>query len=320
MPRCRHTGLRAVFAFADGFELYDAQLPLAGLQQRAYNGAHHVAQKAVGGNPENIFVLIQFFPDGFGDAAVVGKRLGIHLAEAREVGNREQMRCGLVHELNVQLAEYIQGGVEEERIFLPVNVVAVASPFGIEAGAGFRLHRVNLPDRNFVRQYLIELVDTIGRRKVQIVFRGVEVSVVIFGMHAGIGAAAAGNVYGFSQDHREFLAKHLLHGVRRIILFLPTVVVGAVIGKLDKIARHGRKDKHLPGYRMRCGRSSGPGDGTMVCLLSGLLFKGSPSGRLSIDRKCRRSSSPVRRSSGKEPHCIGKAGSHRRFGSAKANR
>ncbi len=248
MPWCRHAGFRTVFAFADRFELFEAKLTLADLQQGAYNGANHIAEKAVGGDFENIFVLVQLFPARFGNGAVVGKGLGIHFAEACEICHREQMRSGLVHELNVQFAEYIQGGVKQERIFLPVNVIAVAPPFGIEAGTGFRLYGVNPFDCNFVRQYLIELVDTIGRRKVQVAFCRIEMRVVISGMHTGVGAAAACNADGFSQDHRELLPKHLLHGVWRIILLLPTVVVGAVVGKLDKIARHGRKDTHLQPY------------------------------------------------------------------------
>ena len=69
-------GGAAVFAFDDLAELFYGHLVAADLDEGADDGAHHVAQEAVGGDGEHP-LLVFVGPLSVGDAAVVGLDVGV---------------------------------------------------------------------------------------------------------------------------------------------------------------------------------------------------------------------------------------------------
>ena len=88
-------GAAAVFLFDDLTELFDGHLATAYLEEGAYDGAHHVAQEAVGLDNKAPLVLAHLLPSGLHDATIVGGHIGVELAEAGEVNVVEEMTGGL---------------------------------------------------------------------------------------------------------------------------------------------------------------------------------------------------------------------------------
>ena len=73
-------GGAAVLALDDLAEFFDGHLVAADFDEGAHDGAHHVAQEAVGGDGKYpLFVLMG--PCGVGNAAVVGLDIGVQLGE-----------------------------------------------------------------------------------------------------------------------------------------------------------------------------------------------------------------------------------------------
>ena len=101
-------GGAAVFAFNYLAEFFDGHFVAAYLDEGADDGAHHVAQEAVGGDGEDPLVTFQR-PLGVGDAAVVGFDVGVQFGEGGEVGVVEQAGGGLVHQVEVEVGRAFPG-------------------------------------------------------------------------------------------------------------------------------------------------------------------------------------------------------------------
>lgn len=102
MRRHRGAGLAAVLAFDDGTELLQGHAPFPYLQQSAYDGSHHVAQKTVRLDAEHQQPIL-LKPTRLHDLAVVGLHLGMHLRETREVLIFKKHISRLLHLADVQI-------------------------------------------------------------------------------------------------------------------------------------------------------------------------------------------------------------------------
>jgi len=82
----RRASTTTILGFDDGSEVLDRQAPLTDLEERPDDGAHHIAQEAVGRDREDPLTRLRAWaPVSLGHTAVIRLDVGMELAEAREV-------------------------------------------------------------------------------------------------------------------------------------------------------------------------------------------------------------------------------------------
>ena len=84
---CRHAGAgtTAVARLDDVLKLAHCEAVTPHLDQRAHDGAHHVAQESVGCDGEYPLLVVNACPPCMSDNAVIGLDVGVQLGERREV-------------------------------------------------------------------------------------------------------------------------------------------------------------------------------------------------------------------------------------------
>ncbi len=172
VPRGGTSGTAAVPGFDDAAEVFGGELALSHLHQGADNGAHHVAQEAVGFDGE-YQLLAGVFPAGFHDGAEVGAGVGMELGETGEVLVFEEYAAGFVHPFDIGEGPCPPGGGAGEGVFVLVDVVPVGARQGGEAGMDAVGHGVYPFHGDAAVKEAVELVN----KPVGVVHRGVRVEV-----------------------------------------------------------------------------------------------------------------------------------------------
>lgn len=130
----------------------------------------------------------------------------------------------------------VVGELELEGIFAGADVVLVGAALGVEAGVQVRSHLEQVEDDDLLRQEVVELVDQLPALVSGESLLGVEVGVERAGVHAGVGAAAAGDRHALLvQQQRQAGFQRLLHG-RVVRLDLPAEERGAVVCQMEEVA------------------------------------------------------------------------------------
>ena len=224
-------GGAAVLALDDLAEFLHGHLVAADLDEGADDGAHHVAQEAVGSDGEYPLVAV-LGPLGMGDAAVVGLDVGVQFGEGGEVGVVQQAACGLVHQVKVKVGRTFPTQGIEEGILAGNGEVFVGAASGVKAGMGIVMDGRDVVDSDVLRQQGVEAMDkpvNVGNGLL-----GVKVGDHQAGIDAGVGAARARHGRGRLKQRRHRLLDDLLH--RGVLgLHLPPVVAGAPEPQFHKI-------------------------------------------------------------------------------------
>ena len=224
-------GGTAVLALDDLAKFFYCHLVAAHLDKRADDGAHQVAQEAVGGNGENPLVIL-LGPQGMGDAAIIGLHIGVEFREGCEVGVIHQAGGGLVHEVEIEVWWAFPAQGVTEGVLAGDGKVLVGAAGGVKAGMGIVVDGSHAVNGDVGRQQGIEAV----HQAVNVVDGLLDVKV---GNHesridTSVGAASACDGRGDPQERSQGLLKYLLH--RGVVgLHLPSVEVSPSKTQSDKI-------------------------------------------------------------------------------------
>ena len=121
-----------------------------------------------------------------------------------------------------------------KRIFAKTEVVLITALIGIKTRVGFGMNLKNAENDDVLGQEFIE-----ATYKLHWKFSlKIEMSKVLPGMHASIGAATASDLQFCIQNGVYAVFQSLLHG-GFARLALPPEVVCAVVGEFDEVAWHG---------------------------------------------------------------------------------
>ena len=130
----------------------------------------------------------------------------------------------------------VVGELELEGILAGADVVLVGAALGVEAGVQVRSHLEQVEDDDLFRQEVVELEDQLPALVSGESLLRVEVGVVGTGVHAGVGASAAGHGHTLLvQQQRQAVLEGLLHG-RVVRLYLPAEKRGAVVCQMEEVA------------------------------------------------------------------------------------
>ena len=232
MGRHGSAGTAAVFLLYHLAKFLYSHLTTTHLEQSAHYGTHHIAEEAVGLDYKAPLVLVHLLPSGLHDAAVVGGHIGMELAEAGEVHIIEEAASSLVHPLKVGGMEEAHGTMTAEGVLGRRHIVVVGARGGAEAGMRIRTYGLHTLHGNVGWKYAVELV---SKALAIYLLLGIEVGNHLQGMHTSIGATGTRDRGILAQERGEGLGQGLLHG-DAVGLYLPTVIVGAVVGKGDEMS------------------------------------------------------------------------------------
>lgn len=211
-------------------KLVDGELPAADVDEGADYGAHHVAQKAVGGDDKHVGVGAGHgVPLGVGHLADVGAHVGVEFGKRGEVVGCEQQLCGAIHGLVVERGRCLPCELIEEWRGVGHGIVVVGARGGVEAGVSVGVNGYDALDGYVAPHERVERSHEavgVGNRLV-----GVEVGHHHPGVDAGVGASGSGHGRWAAHDGRERFFDGLLHGVG-VGLALPSVEGRAAIGEL----------------------------------------------------------------------------------------
>ena len=168
---------------------------------------------------------------------IVGFCLRMRFGETAEIAVFHNNAGAGVHAFQVGRKTVTVGEGPGKRIFLPADAVFVGTGAGAETGVGIGRHREKTKDADIGREEGIQLVGELLTGKGCQRLLAVKVGVKARSMHPGVGASATGEFGTGAQDHAEGFRNKLLY-TQRIGLVLPTVVGGAVISQLNKVAMH----------------------------------------------------------------------------------
>ena len=148
----------AVFASYDVVEFCECDFSTPHIDQGAHNGAHHVAQKAVGGNFKAPQARLNLLPMGTGDVADVRFGIGVQLAETGKVAHRKQMFSSLVHEVEAQREGDASSIVPKEGVLVRIDPVMVRAAGGRETRMCLSWHGYDALHGNVGGEQTIEFV------------------------------------------------------------------------------------------------------------------------------------------------------------------
>ena len=163
-----------------------------------------------------------------------GLHIGMALAECLEVANGEKMTGRLIHKVEVKVIMQFAGIFAQERILACMYIIMVCTANGGKACVHVFCHLTDILCRYVARKQAVESIDQL--RPVYFPVK-VEMCRHIPGMHSGIGSTGTHNLYLRAKNCCQSLLEFLLHGVS-VWLYLPTVIIGAVIGKANEISIH----------------------------------------------------------------------------------
>ena len=192
-------GLAAVAGGDDLAELIDGHLVFANLKEGADDSAHHVPQKAVGGDEEGEFRVGVLDPSRLADVADGGLDIGVRAAKRGEVLTADQPLCGLVHSLEVESGRYAGMVDVKERILSGRYSIAVGAGDGIKPCVRHIDDAAEVSDGNRGRQEVVESRVEIGGQMGWII----EMRYHLLGMNPCVGATGEGEGYRLAEDGGE---------------------------------------------------------------------------------------------------------------------
>ena len=231
MARHRRASLAAVFLLDNLAKLLHRDLVAAHLDERAHDGAHHVAQKAVGGDGKHPLVALAL-PSRMRDAAVVGLHVGVKFGKRGEVGVSHHALGGTVHQVEVEAAGTVPAQRVAKRRLHVVGEVLVGARRGVETRVLVVAHGKHAVDGDILAQQLVEAVNelvAVGNGLLHI-----HVGIRRRGVHPSVGASGSHHLDGLSQQGGKRLFERFLHRVV-VWLNLPPVKRCPVICQLDKV-------------------------------------------------------------------------------------
>lgn len=219
-------GTLAVLAFDDGTELVHRKAMTSHLHQRAHDGAHHIAQEAVGRNGEAPLVRAYFLPIGFADVADIGLLVVIDLAETGEILVLHHAARSLVHQREIQFLEQLPAIMSLKGLFAQMDMIMIGAAGGREACVQIVGNVPHTLHGDVARQQAIQFIHKLRAVNGSV---GIEMCHHHGGMYARI--CAAGTRYGRvpAQQRAQGFLQGFLHG-RGTGLHLPSVVSRAVVG------------------------------------------------------------------------------------------
>lgn len=112
-----------------------------------------------------------------------------------------------------------------------MHIIFIGAFCGMKSGMQLPINRKTLKNSDIFWQNGIEAIhDFIGK-----IAPGIEVRIIIPGMHTGIRAATADNGFQIFNKNAEGLMECRLHG-HNGWLYLPATVLGSIIRKVKKIS------------------------------------------------------------------------------------
>ena len=232
----RHTfACRRTAALRDyPVELVKGNSVPSNINKGADNRTHHVPQKTVCGNAEMPAVAGILHPDGFRNIAQCGLDIGMGLAERPEIADLKQMCCSFVHGFKVKWIMKFARIITKERVLTGMYIIMVCTLRRTETRMHIGSHRLNAKHRNVARQDSVQPISqllTVGNA-VELEMRHHFPCV-----HTSVGTPCTDNRHGTTQHFGQGILQLFLHGIA-IGLYLPTVIIGAVVTKVYEESIH----------------------------------------------------------------------------------
>src|SRR5690554_3840914 len=131
LGRSRGAGGTAVARGYNGCKIFHTQLSAPYIQQGAYKGTHHIAQKAIGRNVKDQQGAA-LFPIGFLHFTEVGLVVAPQLAETGKIAALRQQGSGFVHARHIHGETQARGQLLTKWVLYGAGVVFVATSYRIE--------------------------------------------------------------------------------------------------------------------------------------------------------------------------------------------
>lgn len=210
-------------------------MALADADACAYDGAHHVAQKTIGGDVETV-AFGGRHPFGLAHSADAGAVVAAGALEATEIVCTQQHPACPVHFIQVQRGMQQVATFVQKRVLMAMDQVGVAPLTRAEAGMSILRDREQMFGGDARRQHGVDaLHEPVARRDGR--YR-VEMQEVGQSMHAGVRTAAAHGVHLVRLQAQTQRPLHFLLYRNRRRLPLPAPVWGAIVGEFHEIAGH----------------------------------------------------------------------------------
>ena len=139
---CRLSGGSSVAGLNHRFQVFHVALAVTYLEEGADDGAHHIAQEAVGGDDKSGFddiplcVALLNTPVGLRDGAEEGLHIGLGAGERLKILLAEEAVGGLVHLLEVQSLAHACARPYTAWVFPRGDTILVGAGEGIETRMG----------------------------------------------------------------------------------------------------------------------------------------------------------------------------------------
>lgn len=170
--------------------------------ERADDGANHIAKKTVGCDFKTPRIVGKLIPTSVGECAKGRFHVGSSLAKRREIRLLEQPLGGFVHCLEVERIVHFARIIAQERVFARVYIIVVRARSGTESGVQVGSDWLDALHSDVARKKAIQTIDKlltikhltayqIGSRKR--IFRKfiIEMHYHFSGVDTGIGAPCA---------------------------------------------------------------------------------------------------------------------------------
>ena len=227
------TGEAAVMTGDEVGESGGGEFAITDVEERTDDGTHHIAQKTVGGNDKNGFVVVLDEPFGAGEVADFGFDIGMRAAERGEVLFTEEVLRRNVHRLIVQARTHLCPESGLERVFAGGDAVAVGAGEGIKACVGGVYDRENIVHGDVGGQKAVETIDEVLR--IENGGYGIEMRIHHFGMYPRIGTTGESKRNGATEERRHSGFHSILHRAARG-LRLRAVETGTKISETNEIS------------------------------------------------------------------------------------
>jgi len=227
------TGEAAVMTGDEVGESGGGEFAITDVEERTDDGTHHIAQKTVGGNDKNGFVVVLDEPFGAGEVADFGFDIGMRAAERGEVLFTEEVLRRNVHRLIVQARTHLCPESGLERVFAGSETVTVCAGEGIKACVGGVNDRENIVHGDIGGEKAVETIDEVLR--IENGGYGIEMRIHHFGMYPRIGTTGESKRNGATEERRHSGFHSILHRAARG-LRLRAVETGTKISETNEIS------------------------------------------------------------------------------------
>ena len=167
------------------------------VDQGAYNGPHHIAEKAVSGNLKIISGGGGLHPTCRHHVAESGLVVGPGLTESLEILDLQEPGRGLVHQVEVERPMGLHRVMAKEGIALRMDEVAVSTACGRVTGVKVDRDRFYLLATDVARQHPVEPVGQLWGINLLL---PVEMAHHLSGMYTRIGTAGSGDLDVLSEQ------------------------------------------------------------------------------------------------------------------------